>query len=60
MKVFLEFSGGMELLFGGVKSAEVQVPDDSKIRDLLVVIRDKLLKERPELFMSGSTMYVLF
>lgn len=56
----MEFSGGMELLFGGVKSAEVQVPDDSKIRDLLVVIRDKLLKERPELFMSGSTMYALF
>ncbi|ORZ31874.1 ubiquitin-related modifier 1 [Catenaria anguillulae PL171] len=49
----------MELLFGGVKSTNAELPlDEGKatIRDLLPWIRDNLLKEREELFLDGDSV----
>ncbi len=49
----------MELLFEGKKEVSIDLSDpaDPTIQDLLFYIRDRVLKERPELFMQGDTMY---
>ncbi|XP_072344804.1 ubiquitin-related modifier 1 [Scyliorhinus torazame] len=55
----LEFRGGAELLFNGVKDQNVTLPDQPTpwdIRQLLVWIKKNLLKERPELFIQGETV----
>jgi ubiquitin related modifier 1 len=58
-------SGGLEFLFEGLKSTQIQIPslneaqNKSTMKELLPWIRDHLLKERPELFMDGETMYAL-
>ncbi|KAM4695828.1 ubiquitin-related modifier 1 isoform 1-T1 [Rhinophrynus dorsalis] len=55
----LEFGGGAELLFDGIKRHHVTLPSQSSpwdIRQLLVWIRQNLLKERPELFIQGNTV----
>ncbi|XP_038638207.1 ubiquitin-related modifier 1 isoform X2 [Scyliorhinus canicula] len=55
----LEFRGGAELLFNGVKDQNVTLPDQPTpwdIRQLLVWIKKNLLKERPELFIQGDTV----
>ncbi|KAG1675315.1 hypothetical protein FOA52_015989 [Chlamydomonas sp. UWO 241] len=57
MKLMLEFSGGMELLFGGQKEIHADVPLESPtVAHLLVWMRDNLVKARPELFMKGETV----
>uniref|UniRef100_UPI00398EEBFD ubiquitin-related modifier 1 n=1 Tax=Pristiophorus japonicus TaxID=55135 RepID=UPI00398EEBFD len=55
----LEFRGGAELLFNGVKDQHITLPSQSTpwdIRQLLVWIKTNLLKERPELFIQGDTV----
>jgi len=53
----LEFRGGAELLFDGIKRHDVQLPRDIlTVRHLLVWIRDNMLKERPEMFLQGSSV----
>ncbi|XP_067867952.1 ubiquitin-related modifier 1 isoform X2 [Heterodontus francisci] len=55
----LEFRGGAELLFNGVKDKHITLPSQSTpwdIRQLLVWIKNNLLKERPELFIQGDTV----
>ncbi|XP_053328745.1 ubiquitin-related modifier 1 [Spea bombifrons] len=55
----LEFGGGAELLFNGIKKHHVTLPSQSApwdIRQLLVWIKGNLLKERPELFIQGDTV----
>ncbi|XP_073496276.1 ubiquitin-related modifier 1 [Phyllobates terribilis] len=59
MCVQLEFGGGAELLFQGIKLHHVTLPtrpDPWDIRLLLVWIKENLLKERPELFIQGDTV----
>ncbi|XP_075179129.1 ubiquitin-related modifier 1 [Anomaloglossus baeobatrachus] len=59
MSVQLEFGGGAELLFQGIKRHHVTLPtraDPWDIRLLLVWIKENLLKERPELFIQGDTV----
>ncbi|KAI9179671.1 Ubiquitin- modifier 1 [Blastocladiella emersonii ATCC 22665] len=59
IKLTLNFSGGMELLFGGVKTTKVEVPlseGAATIRDLLPWVRDNLLTERAELFMDDESV----
>ncbi|RKP11029.1 ubiquitin-related modifier 1 [Thamnocephalis sphaerospora] len=49
----------MELLFDQQHTVKVQLPakeGNFSIRELLPWIRDKLLRERPELFMQGDTV----
>ncbi|XP_052673661.1 ubiquitin-related modifier 1-like [Crassostrea angulata] len=57
--ITLEFSGGAELLFDKVKKHNIELPASEKkwtIGNLLLYIKDNLLKERPELFMQGETV----
>ncbi|KAL4617384.1 ubiquitin-related modifier 1 isoform X4 [Arapaima gigas] len=55
----LEFGGGAELLFDGVREHQVTLPSQSEpwdMKQLLVWIKGNLLKERPELFVQGETV----
>lgn len=63
LKIQLHFGGGAELLFDKVKKREVELPALKKyfpdcprerwmIKELLVWIKENLLKERPELFLQ--------
>ncbi|XP_036385535.1 ubiquitin-related modifier 1 [Megalops cyprinoides] len=57
--VHLEFGGGAELLFGGVKEHQVTLPSQSEpwdMKQLLAWIRANMLQERPELFAQGDTV----
>ncbi|XP_051040996.1 ubiquitin-related modifier 1 isoform X1 [Phodopus roborovskii] len=57
--VEVEFGGGAELLFDGVKKHQVTLPGQEgpwDIRNLLVWIKKNLLKERPELFIQGESV----
>jgi len=60
VRVGVEFGGGMDLIFGGVKSREVDVPAPEgralTLLDVMVFCRDRLLQERPELFMKGDSV----
>lgn len=67
LKININFGGGAELLFDKIKKREVELPALSKylpnihkdrwtIRELLVWIKDNLLKERPELFLQVSSI----
>jgi ubiquitin related modifier 1 len=61
VRVHVEFTGGMDLLFGGTKEADIDVSpriegQDLTVVDVMVHCRDRLLTERPELFMKGDTV----
>jgi len=58
INIQLEFSGGAELLFGNEKQKEVSLPGDRSwtVKDLLVWMKDNLLRERPDLFIQGDTV----
>eukprot|EP00271_Cylindrocystis_brebissonii_P003370 TRINITY_DN14268_c0_g1_i1.p1 TRINITY_DN14268_c0_g1~~TRINITY_DN14268_c0_g1_i1.p1 ORF type:complete len:109 (-),score=27.12 TRINITY_DN14268_c0_g1_i1:715-1041(-) len=69
VKLTLEFSGGLELLFGGKKAQQVDVPMPSgaaqpaaevkqelQVGQLLAWIRENLVEERPEMFMKGDSV----
>ncbi|GIL64896.1 hypothetical protein Vafri_18733 [Volvox africanus] len=63
VRVHIEFSGGLELLFGNQKEHDVDVPVQDGNQGLtaghlIAWARDNMLRERPELFMKGSTVYV--
>ena len=52
----LEFSGGCELLFKGQSSVAVggRVPAGTTLGGLVLWIRDNLVAEKPELFLTPS------
>ena len=55
----LEFRGGAELLFGGIKDHHVTLPESDTqwtVRQLLVWIRDNLLRQQTDMFLQGSTV----
>ncbi|XP_052748148.1 ubiquitin-related modifier 1 homolog [Galleria mellonella] len=67
LKIHLQFGGGAELLFDKIKRREVELPVLKKyfpdcpkekwtIRELLVWLKDNLLRERPELFIQGDSV----
>ncbi|GIL64895.1 hypothetical protein Vafri_18733 [Volvox africanus] len=61
VRVHIEFSGGLELLFGNQKEHDVDVPVQDGNQGLtaghlIAWARDNMLRERPELFMKGSTV----
>jgi len=59
MQLTLEFGGGAELLVGNVRKHQVALPAQEKpwtLGGLLPWIRDNLVKQRPELFMQGTTV----
>ena len=64
MNVVLEFSGGAELLFGKVRQHKVSLPNATpaanqnqawSVGQLLVWIKENLLRERPELFLKDPS-----
>ncbi|KAI8602902.1 ubiquitin-related modifier 1 [Dissophora ornata] len=66
LRIELQFSGGMELLFGNQKTIQASVPaffpaeatteerHVATIRDLIAWTTKSLLKERPELFVGDD------
>ncbi|KAM9841539.1 ubiquitin-related modifier 1 [Aulostomus maculatus] len=59
LAIHLEFGGGAELLFNGVKEHQVTLPSQPEpwdMKQLLVWIQRNLLKERPELFVQGDSV----
>lgn len=69
LKLQLQFGGGAELLFDKIKKRDVELPalkkyfpecehDKWNIRDLLVWIKDNLLRERPELFLQVNSNFL--
>ena len=48
----------MELIFGGVKEIEADVPFTGPplVAELLAWMRDNMVKERPDLFMKGNSV----
>ncbi|XP_034048345.1 ubiquitin-related modifier 1 [Thalassophryne amazonica] len=57
--IHLEFGGGAELLFDGMKEHHVTLPSQSDpwdMKQLLAWIQQNLLKERPEFFVQGETV----
>ncbi|GFR41443.1 hypothetical protein Agub_g2130 [Astrephomene gubernaculifera] len=61
VKVQIEFSGGLEVLFGNKKEHDVDVPvqdgqTELTAAHLIAWTRDNLLQERPELFVKGSSV----
>ncbi len=65
VRITVDMGGGLELLFGKQKHHELDVVVVAEastpsrpvtMRDVLVHLRAHVLKERPELFMSGDTV----
>ncbi|KAJ3115370.1 Ubiquitin- modifier 1 [Phlyctochytrium bullatum] len=57
MKVVLEFSGGMELLFNNQKSINADLPSScTTMKHLIAYTKDNYLLERPELFVQGDSV----
>ncbi|KAM3955024.1 ubiquitin-related modifier 1 [Aphomia sociella] len=67
LKLNLQFGGGAELLFDKIKKRDIELPalkkcypdcrnDKWTIRELLVWLKDNLLRERPELFVQGDSV----
>ena len=59
MEVKVEFAGGAELLFDGVKSHTLKLPAQQNpwtLKDLIAWIKANILKERPEFFVQGETV----
>lgn len=58
--VTIEFSGGAELLFDNQRKLPVvlqsETNQDWTLERLIAWLRDKHLKERPELFVQGKTV----
>ncbi|KAJ1482371.1 ubiquitin-related modifier 1 [Baffinella frigidus] len=61
MQVKVQFSGGLELLFGGQKEILASVPTPAgsaelTVRDVIAHIKDQHVNERPEMFLQGETV----
>uniref|UniRef100_A0A452F826 Ubiquitin-related modifier 1 n=1 Tax=Capra hircus TaxID=9925 RepID=A0A452F826_CAPHI len=55
----VEFGGGVELLFHGMKKHQVTLPGQEEpwnIQNLFIWVKKNLLKERPELFIAGDSL----
>lgn len=59
MEVNVEFSGGIELLFGGVQRHTLKLPAQQRpwtLKDLIAWIKANILKGSPESFVEGETV----
>lgn len=57
MKVKVDFSGGLDLLFGGKAELEVELPDDkSTIRHLVDLLASKYVTKKKELFVDRDEL----
>jgi hypothetical protein len=56
MKYTAELGGGLEILFGGQKVLEVESDVQLRLKEFLLILKDRFLQERPELLLSGATV----
>lgn len=57
IRISLEFSGGLELLFSNQKRISVSIPvQKCTMANLIAWVKDNLLQERPELFIKGNSL----
>jgi ubiquitin related modifier 1 len=58
MKISVELSGGLELLFDKKTNLEIELPDNEKTttKDLIQHLKQNYLKEKPDLFMQGKSV----
>lgn len=56
MDIKVEFGGGIELLFDKAKFLDIKLDNEREwtLSDLIKHMREKHIKERPELFASGD------
>ncbi|KAG2378238.1 hypothetical protein C9374_008381 [Naegleria lovaniensis] len=55
MQVKIEFSGGCELLFDNKTSLTIDnLEEGTTMQQLILLLKDKYLKEKPELFMNNE------
>ena len=57
--MYLVYSGGLELLFDKQKKLTINIESKKEqftLADLIVHLRDKHLKAKPELFVSGDNL----
>ena len=50
MKIKIEFSGGLELMFDKKKNIDIELKDDSILSDVIEELRKNHLKEKEEMF----------
>jgi len=55
IRLTVDFSGGLETLFGGVKSHSLDITVET-VKDVIVWLKDNLLKEREDLFFINGTI----
>eukprot|EP01080_Neovahlkampfia_damariscottae_P010919 gene10919-3624_t len=53
MKIKLEFSGGLEILFGK-SELEMELKDKMKLQELILILKEKI--QRPELFVDDDAV----
>ena len=58
MKINIELSGGLELLFEKKTHFEIEVPENTNLKELIQILKKDYLKEKPDLFVQGETVYV--
>jgi len=58
MKLTFELSGGLEILFDKVVKHQVEFADrqSTSLKELILHIKDNLIKERPDLFFVDGTV----
>ena len=56
MKVKIELSGGLELLFDNKKSLELDVKEGQTVGDIIEDLKDNHIKENPELFYVDNSL----
>ena len=56
MKVKIEFSGGLELMFDKKKNIDLEMKDDAILSDVIEELRKNHLKEKEEMFIQNGTV----
>jgi ubiquitin related modifier 1 len=57
MKVKVEFSGGLELLFNNAKKIDIEVVEEAfTVGNLIEHLRKNHLKEKEEMFVQGGSV----
>ena len=56
MKVKIEFSGGLELMFEKKKNIDLDMKDDAILSDVIEELRKNHLKEKEEMFIQNGTV----
>ena len=56
MKVKIEFSGGLELMFDKKKIIDIEIKDDAILSDVIEELRKNHLKEKEEMFIQNGTV----